>query len=133
MSADDQDQPLTLAQARRAGKRLTEDRRAAQQRLKDAIDAKGKREGEYREALARQIAKDRSEYPATVAKDIARGRPHVVQAKTEAMVADGMVSVWTEELRLCDQRRATFHRDVEWSMKVAPDGSMPEQPKWGST
>lgn len=115
-------QPFDLPTARRFAAGLTRDRRWAQGRLRAAVEKKAETEREYRKALAVAIVQARAEHPATVAGDIARGRPDIAQLKAERDVADGMVDVWQEEVRLHDQRRATFHRDVEWSMKVAPDG-----------
>lgn len=118
---------LSYQEARTAGVKLSRARRQTEDSLREAINTAAQKNAVYRQAKAEAIVTAKAEHPATVAVEIAQGSKTVRDADIERRVADGMVDVFKERLRLHDQDRATLHRLMEWSMKVAPDGELPQR------
>lgn len=108
-------EPYDYAQAKRAVMAATRERREAERQLRVAIDEKARAEGEYRRRKAEAIVRLKREHGATVAADLAKGDPVVVEALERRERAVETVAAWRERLRLCSEDRASLHRLIEWS------------------
>jgi hypothetical protein len=121
--------PLDMEDARRAARAFGEMRRWARRQLEDTIadldkkhDALADAERAYRKARAEAYvqvdAKTAGERDAKVDADSA-------QKRYDRDLAEGLVKAQKERIKLAEERlaeidgeRASFHRLVEWSMRV---------------
>ena len=115
--------PLEYEDARQALKASAERIRAAEDAVSKQIDKAAEAEAEYRRSLARKILELRTGDPprgATEAETLAKGSD-IVTAYGQTRDIEHARIKWTFEV-LEDRRgdRASLHKIVDWSMKVAP-------------
>lgn len=114
-----QGDPLDLDDARKASRRCSELRRAAEAELRNAVEECGRKEGAYRQALAKEIVTKRQEHPATVAVDLAKGEKNVNEALVAFRIAEGMVDAHKERLRTIEGERSQLKSLVDWSASIS--------------
>ncbi len=118
--------PLDYEDARQALKASAERIRAAEDALEQQIDKAAKAEGEYRRQVARKIISYRkSESPvgkaigATEAELLAKGSDEVLAYSQIRDIERDMVKHAFAVLEDRRGDRASLHKIVDWSMKVA--------------
>jgi hypothetical protein len=115
-------EPYDYADYKRATLAATREKRQVIAALEKAIDEKAQAEGEYRRLKAQAMRDAREAHGATMAADMAKGDPAVVEAVIRRERAIDMVKVLQERARLCSEDRASLHRLGEWSREADPDG-----------
>lgn len=115
-------EPYDYADYRRANMAASREHREAIRALKDAQAKAAEAERRYREALAKEIVKQKAAHGSTVAPDLAKGEPHVAALREARDVTSGLVDAAKERLRLCQQDRAALQRMGEWSREANADG-----------
>lgn len=114
------ERPLEIDDARRASRRLADDRRSAEADLKAAVEKAAEKERDYRKALAQAFARSAGE--GTAAQREANARSAAAQAAYERDLAAGMVRVHQERLRGLEGERAQLRALLEWSMRLNEQG-----------
>ena len=115
------EEPLDMDEARTALKAIARARRQAREWFQQATLNAAEKERAYRKARARewpQVAGTAEEK-----KDAVNDR--TADLRYERDVAVGVVKAALERLEEVDAERASLHKLVEWSMKVAPLGIAP--------
>ena len=111
--------PLDYAQAQAGGRKIAEARRARTDDLKQAIVSATDSDIAYQKALSRRMIELRDAgVAATVCKDQARGEDAIAELARTRAIGQGMVMVQQSRIQEVEGERATFHRLVEWSMKL---------------
>lgn len=108
-------EPLTYAQAVEAARTITNQIRAAEQKLRAQITEAADAEGVYRKQLALASRKAR-ETGATVAEAETQARAQTAPLARDRDVAQGSVRACLEELEDRRGERATLHRLIDWSI-----------------
>lgn len=116
-------QPYDFAEARTAIRQAAENQRGAEDRLRDAWREWGAKERAYRQALAEEILRLKSNGVAwSSTADLARGAAHVSDLRYERDVAEGVREAAAQASFRHTADRRELEQLVNWSMKVAPDG-----------
>lgn len=110
--------PLDIDEARKASKRLAEQRRAAEQTLDQLTITAAEKERDYRKALS-QAFHDIEE--GTAAQREAAARAQVADKSYDRDIAAGMVKVQIERLRGLEGERSMLKSLVEWSAKISEE------------
>jgi hypothetical protein len=114
-------EPLDFATAERkmldAARRIYEAEKELETRLTDKADATS----EYRKALAMAYTRRRAEGKAQDESKIL-AQADAADAEKAMLITDGLAKAAGESLENRRGDRASLHKIVEWSMKVAPDG-----------
>lgn len=108
------EQPLDIDDARRASRRLADQRRAAEERLDVLVREAAEAEATYRKALAQEFVK----VTGTAAEREALARAAVADRSYERDLKAGMVKAQTERLRGLEGERSMLKSLVEWSMRI---------------
>lgn len=112
------EQPLEIDDARRASRRLADQRRTAEDELKARTEAAAENERLYRLAYAKAFV----EAEGTAAEREAKAKSVASQEAFERDLAAGMVKVCVERLRGLEGERSQLKSLTEWSMRLAIDG-----------
>jgi multidrug efflux pump subunit AcrA (membrane-fusion protein) len=117
------EQPLDYEDARSASREFAVQRQAARDMLQSAYAELAQAEAHYR--------RQRRLVRAKAVGDTAKARDEWVDAETAAEREDRdaatyKVKVIAERLQEVDATRASFHRLLEWSSKVNPNGDQAE-------
>lgn len=111
--------PLDYAQAQEGGRKIAQARRARTDDLREAIIKAAESEIAYQKALSRRMIELRDAgVAATVCKDQAKGEDAIADLGRARAIDAGMVLVQQSRIQEVEGERATFHRLVEWSMKL---------------
>ena len=111
------EQPLEISDARRAARRLADQRREAEQNLEAQVRTAADAEATYRKAYAKAfIAAE-----GTAGEREAKAKAESVAEQIDRDVAAGMVKVLTERLRGLEGERSMLKSLLEWSMKMGAD------------
>lgn len=116
-------QPLDHTEARTALRECAENRHQAREWLQRATDDRALKEKAYRQARAVAWL-SAPEGTAKMREDWVNDR--TAQARYERDVAVGVIKAAEERLEEIDAERASLHRLVDWSMKIAPLGEQRE-------
>jgi hypothetical protein len=111
------EQPLEIDDARRAARRLADQRRMAEQELEAQVKKAADAEAAYRKSLALAIVKA----DGTAATREAVARDKAGQAAKDRDIQVGMVKVLTERLRGLEGERAMLRALIDWSMRMSAD------------
>jgi hypothetical protein len=111
-------QPLDIDDARIASRRLSEQRRAAEQELEKLTEKAADAEATYRKMLAQAFVKAEG---STAAEREAHARAAVVDHSYARDLAAGMVKVQTERLRGLEGERAMLRALIDWSMRIGEE------------
>jgi hypothetical protein len=112
-------QPYDFREAKAAHMRASLERREAVAAYTAAIEELGKAERQYRMVLAQEMLKAKGEHGATIAEQVAKGEPRVLEARERFTVAEGMKYAALERIRTCDGDRTSVSQLVKWSEAVA--------------
>ena len=110
--------PLEIDEARRAARRLAEQRREAEQAHEDQVRVAADAEADYRKAYAHAFV---------VAEGTAAEREAIAKSESasecrERDVAAGMVKVMGERLRGLEGERSMLKSLIDWSARLSLDG-----------
>jgi hypothetical protein len=111
-------QPLDIDDARIASRRLSEQRRAAEQELEKLTEKAADAEATYRKMLARAFVAAEG---STAAEREANARAAVVDHSYARDLSAGMVKVQTERLRGLEGERAMLRALIDWSMRIGEE------------
>ena len=112
-------QPLDYAQAKEGARKIAERRRGATGKLETAIKEAAAAEAEYRKSLSRRIVELRDAgVAATACEAQAKGEDGIAFLLAERDVKAGMIAVQQSHISEIEGERASFHRLMEWSMKL---------------
>lgn len=121
--------PLDMEDARGAARAFGEMRRSARAMLETAVEAHAEAEREYRRGRARAYvtveAKTAGERDSKV-DDMAADLRYVRDVKK------GLVDAAKEKLAEVDGERASFHRLLEWSMRLDAFAQENREPRGGT-
>lgn len=115
-------QPIDLGAARRERQWIRRERDEANKAWKVAIAATAAAEARYQQVLAKEMLIAKAAQGATVAKEIAKGTSAVLDALTEFRIAKGMEDFRKSQVAFIESERATLHREMDWAIRLSPDG-----------
>lgn len=117
--------PLDIDEARRAARRLAEQRRTAEDEHAKAVQKAADKEREYRKKLAKAFVKAEG---ATAATKEASARAEAADEAYERDLSAGMVKVCAERLKGLEGERSMLKSLIDWSSREAerpaPNGSV---------
>lgn len=119
-------QPWDFYEAVEAARRSAEYQKAAESQLESDTQACAEAERAYRKALAVKIVELRSEWPATVCADLARGDAHVADLRYARDVAEGVKEATKQRAWRHAADRKDTHELIQWGRMVAPLGEQRE-------
>ena len=110
--------PLEIDEARRASRRMAEQRREAEEAHEAQVRVAADAEAEYRKAYALAFV----EAEGTAAEREAVAKAGSSDACRERDVAAGMVKVMGERLRGLEGERSMLKSLIDWSARLSLDG-----------
>ena len=119
--------PLDIDEARRAARRLAEQRRTAEDEHEKAVERAANAERDYRKRLAQAFIQADG---ATAAMREADARAKAADEAFERDLSAGMVKVCSERLRGLEGERSMLKSLIDWSSREA-DRPAPETPAIG--
>ena len=112
------EQPLEISDARRASRRLADQRRQAELEHERLTKEAAEKERLYRKAYSKAFV----QAEGTAAEREAKAKADSSDEAYERDLAAGMVKVCVERLRGLEGERSQLKSLTEWSMKLAIDG-----------
>lgn len=112
-------QPYDYREAKAAIMRSSRERREAVTAYERAIEEVGAAEREYRMTLAQEVLKAKQEHGSTVAEQVAKGAPRVLEARERFTIAEGMKYAALERIRTVDGDKQGIAQLVKWSQAQA--------------
>lgn len=109
------EQPLDIDDARRASRRLADQRRHAEDELERIVGEAATAEQEYRKGLAQAFVGAEG---STAAEREARARAEVADKSYLRDLKQGMVKVATERLRGLEGERSMLKSLIDWSARI---------------
>jgi hypothetical protein len=118
---------LDFFEAVEASRKASEAQRLAEDRRRDTIEKAAEAERVYRRELSELILTLVSEgTPATVARDIARGRADIAELAAKRDVAGGLARVAEQRAWRHTADRRDVNELIQWSRITAPLGQVEE-------
>lgn len=117
--------PLDMADAREASRRVSRMRRDAEQLHRRSVSERAEAERSYRELRATAMLRLRvpkegeKAPPATLLRELADGESEVAAALERLRIAEGMVDAWRERLRSIEGERSMLKSLIDWSSSIA--------------
>jgi hypothetical protein len=110
-------EPLDFEDARQAGKELARQRKEAREEFERRLEQAAEKQRLKRLALAKAFVEATGD---TAAAREADAKKRAADAEYEHALAEGLVKAAQQRMEELDAHRATFHRLVEWSMRLDP-------------
>lgn len=114
--------PYDYADFRRANMAASREHREALRALLEREKAAGQADANYRKLLALAMLRMKAEHGSTVAEQLAKGEPEVVEAYEERLAAEAEARAAMEKVRLCRDDRVALSAMGGWSREADPDG-----------
>jgi hypothetical protein len=112
-------QPYDFREAKAAHMRASLERREAVTAYTAAIEELAAAERQYRMVLAQEMLIAKATHGATIAEQVAKGEPRVLEARERFTAAEGLKYAALERIRTCDGDRTGVSQLVKWSEAVA--------------
>ena len=109
------EQPLDIDDARRASRRLADQRREAEATLDRLVNEAAQAEAAYRKGLAQAFVTARE---GTAAEREAQARAKVADLSLARDLKQGMVKAQTERLRGLEGERSMLKSLIDWSSRI---------------